>query len=134
MSTDITRDQRYLDIRGVILEARRLAARAVNTAMVQAYWVIGRMIVEEEQEGKSKAVYGEKLIPQLAEKLCQEFGQGFNATNLRYCRQFYSTFPIRHALRDELSWTHYRLVMKVQNPQAREFYIKEVIESQWSTR
>ncbi len=111
-----------------------MAARAVNTAMVQAYWAIGRMIVIEEQEGKSKAVYGEKLIPKLSEKLCQEFGEGFNATNLRYCRQFYSTFPIHHALRDELSWTHYRLVMKVQNPHAREFYIKESIESQWSTR
>lgn len=115
------------------MEARKLAARAVNTAMVQAYWAIGRMIVEGVQSGNTRANYGEEVLTVIGVELTNEFGQGFEATNLRKMRQFYLTFPIRDALRLELSWTHYRLVMKVQNPHAREFYIKESIESQWST-
>lgn len=134
MSTEITKEQLYIGIREVILEARKLAARAVNTAMVQAYWQIGRMIVEGVQSGNTRANYGEEVLTMIGEQLTNEFGQGFEATNLRKMRQFYLTFPIRDALRLELSWTHYRLVMKVQNPHAREFYIKEAIESQWSTR
>ncbi len=134
MSKEISKDQLYMGIRGVIIEARQLAARSVNTAMVQAYWQIGRMIVEDVQSGNTRANYGEDVLTTIGEQLAGEFGQGFEASNLRKMRQFYQAFPIRDALRLELSWTHYRLVMKVQNPQARAFYIQEAIDSQWSTR
>ena len=124
----------YENIRMAIREARRSVATAVNVAMVAAYWNIGRMIVEEEQEGKERAAYGDKLIPRLAEQLSVEFGKGFSQANLKNMRQFYLTFPIRDAVRSELSWTHYRLLMRVANERARGFYQQEAIDGQWSTR
>lgn len=135
------------DIRNIIEEARRKTVRAVNTAMILAYWKIGERIVREEQGGNQKAEYGAQLIEALSGILTKEYGSGFSATNLRYFRQFYLTFPIhhaardesrdtaiRHALRDELSWTHYRLLMKVENEEARNYYIREAIDQNWSTR
>lgn len=106
----------------------------MNSAMVTAYWEIGRMIVEEEQQGKARAVYGNYLISRLAEQLMQEFGSNFHKCNLFLMKQFYLTFPILNALRSQLSWTHYRLLMRVQNEQARQFYEKEAVTKQWSTR
>ncbi|MEO1655805.1 MAG: PDDEXK nuclease domain-containing protein, partial [Bacteroidota bacterium] len=106
----------------------------VNFVMVETYWHIGQHIVEEEQRGKYRAEYGKNMIAYLSKQLTQELGKGYTNTNLKYMRQFYEVFPNRHALRDQLSWTHYRSLLRVENPQAREFYIQETINNGWSTR
>ena len=124
----------YSSVAAILQEARRNSYRAVNFAMTQAYWRIGQAIVEEEQRGQERADYGAFLIANLAQRLTQDFGKGFTATNLRYMRLFYQAFPIHHALRDELSWTHYRLLLKVNKEDARGFYLNETINSDWSTR
>ena len=102
----------YDRIRKIIEIARGNIVHAVNTQMVTAYWHIGKEIVEEEQRGKSRADYGESVLLRLSERLTAEFGPGFEETNLRKIRQFYLTYPIRDALRLELSWTHYRILMR----------------------
>ena len=124
----------YARIRAILETARHNAYRAVNFAMVQAYWQVGREIVEEEQRGKRRAGYGEYIIVMLAEKLTKDFSKGFDERNLRSMRSFYVTFPIRNALRSELTWTHYRLLLRIENSDARGFYVKESIEGNWSTR
>lgn len=162
-------DPLYREIREVLDAARRNAYRAVNFAMVQSYWHVGRLIVEHEQGGKKRADYGDKLIADLAERLTADFGKGFDQRNLRYMRLFFQTFPIRNALRSksesasenkakttksgelspivnalrpesgpslraELSWTHYRLLLRVDSVKAREWYMHEAAEEHWSTR
>ena len=102
--------------------------------MVQAYWNIGKLIIEEEQKGESKAEYGKQLILELSSKLSKDFGKGFGIANLKNFRQFYLTFPKSYALRSELTWTHYRLLMRVKNSKARLFYIEESISQNWSSR
>ena len=102
--------------------------------MVLTYWEIGRLIVEEEQQGKERADYREFLIVSLAKRLQKEFGSGYSQANLRNFRQFFLLFPIRYALRSELTWTHYRLIMRVENAKARAFYESETVLSNWSTR
>lgn len=124
----------YSRIREIVQEARAKAYRSVNFIMVEAYWNIGRLIVEEEQKGKERADYGESLMQLLAERLTHEFGKGFTKTNLWYMRQFYLAFPILHALRGELSWTHYRLLLKVERGDALRYYQQEAIANNWSTR
>ncbi len=147
-------DTAYRNIRQTLEDARKTAYSAVNVAMVQAYWNIGRLIIEEEQRGKAKAGYGEYLLKELSIRLTRDFGKGFTETNLRYMRLFYLSFEIlnaersqflpdkiHHALRDELpvirpelSWTHYRLLLKVERPAVRKFYLDECIAGNWSTR
>lgn len=127
-------EQLYARIRSALLEGRRYAYRAVNFAIVETYWNIGRMIVEEEQGGKARADYGKQILAFLSTRLTKEFGKGFDASNLRYMRLFYTSFPIRDAVRHELTWTHYRLLSKVENERARLFYLDEAIAGQWSTR
>jgi len=124
----------YHHITQILQSARRQVVQSVNIAMVQSYWEIGRIIVEEEQQGQYRAEYGANLVKYLSDKLTSEFGKGFTETNIKYFRQFYLTFQIRHALRDELSWTHYRSLLRVENPAAREFYFQETIANGWSTR
>jgi predicted nuclease of restriction endonuclease-like (RecB) superfamily len=124
----------YKEVKHVIEESRNSAYRAANFAMVQAYWSIGKLIVEEEQKGEERAEYGKGLITELSKKLSTDYGKGFTATNLKYMRQFYSTFGKSHSLSDQLSWTHYRLLLKVEKEAARTFYLQETIESNWSTR
>ena len=124
----------YRDIRSILENARSSAYRAVNVAMTQAYWHVGRLIVEHEQAGKIRASYGEKLIAKLAFRLTNDFGPGFDARNLWFMRDFYRTFPILNALRSELSWTHYRLLLRVENEVARGWYMGEAADQQWSTR
>lgn len=101
--------------------------------MVEAYWNIGKSIIEE-QGGNEKAEYGTGLLKELSKQMTQDFGKGFTVANLKNMRQFYLTFPNGYALRSELSWTHYRLLMRVENENAREFYMQEAVKSQWSTR
>lgn len=124
----------YESIRKVIDNARGTAYRAVNFAMVHAYWQIGRLIFDEEQRGKRRAEYGTSLLKQISRNLSLEYGKGFDESNLRHMRNFFSSFPIQDALRPELSWTHYRLILKVERSDAKEFYMKEAIEGNWSTR
>ncbi len=124
----------YQNIRFAILEAKQKVITTINTTMLEIYWKIGCYIVEEEQQGKYKAEYGKNLLENLSEQLTEEFGKGYTLTNLKYMRQFYKIFPIRHAVRDELSWTHYRCLLNVENEKARDFYIQETIENNWSTR
>ncbi|MDR0275450.1 MAG: PDDEXK nuclease domain-containing protein [Burkholderiaceae bacterium] len=121
-------------LRGLILQARQQAVRSVNAVQVQAYWQIGRHIVEFEQEGQARASYGQRLLPQLGQALSREFGKGFDASNLRYMRLFYQAFPKCDALRHELSWTHYRLLLRVDAPRARGWYMQEAAAQNWSTR
>lgn len=127
-------DDVYRQIRDVLAGARKNAYRAVNFAMVQAYWNIGRIIVEEEQKGKERAEYGRRLIIELSQRLSAEFGKGFDKSNIWNMRSFFSTFPILDAVRRELTWTHYRLLLKVEKETARAFYMNEAINSNWSTR
>lgn len=101
--------------------------------MVEAYWEIGRSIVEQ-QGGAERAEYGEALLRELSRRLTEDFGKGFDESNLRYMRRFYLTFPIRNALRTELSWTHYRRLSRVADPEARMWYMNECAKSNWSTR
>lgn len=124
----------YSNIKQVIEEARNTVYRTANFAMVQAYWHIGKLIIEAEQSGKERAEYGEALLEALSGKLTREYGKNFSARNLRHIRQFYKVFQKWNALRSELSWTHYRLLLKVEREDAREFYMQETIESNWSTR
>jgi uncharacterized protein DUF1016 len=121
-------------IRDILARSRSQALQAVNAAMVQAYWHVGREIALEEQRGSGRVGYGARLVETLAQTLTADFGRGFTPTNLWYMRQFYLTYPNLHALRGELSWTHYRLLLKVDRPEARAFYEVEAVQSYWSTR
>jgi hypothetical protein len=118
----------------LIREARQKVLRAVDTVQVQTCWQIGRHIVEFEQEGARRAVYGKQLLASLAKVLTAEFGKGFDETNLRKMRLFYQTFPIRDALRLELSWTHYRRLLRVDSDAARKWYMDESANQNWSSR
>ncbi len=134
MENAITKIELYESIRTVLTNARKYTAKAVNTIMVKTYWEIGRLIVEDEQQGKTRAAFGEKVLEKLSKQLKLEFGKGFTIRNLQNMRLFYVTFPKWDAVRTELSWTHYRSILRVENPKAREFYINETAENQWSTR
>jgi len=114
--------QTYERIKNILSEARAQAYRAINTAMVAAYWEIGRIIVEEQQQGQQRAEYGKNLLVELSKRLSAEFGRGFDRTNLQQMRAFYLAYPICDALRHELTWTHYRLLLRVDRPEARAFY------------
>ena len=126
--------QTYERIRAILSEARSRAYRAINTAMVTAYWEIGRAIVEQEQQGQHRAEYGRGLLKELSRRLSAEFGRGFDRSTLQHMRAFYLTYPICDALRPELSWTHYRILLRVEKPEARAFYETEAVNARWSTR
>jgi predicted nuclease of restriction endonuclease-like (RecB) superfamily len=118
----------------VIQESRHIVSRVANSAMVDAYWQVGYLIVEDEQKGRRKAEYGKAVLEELALKLTREYGCGYDASNLRNMRSFYLAFPIRDALRHELSWTHYRRLLSIENEDARIWYMNEAANSMWSTR
>jgi len=121
----------YDSIRAALTEARASVIVAVNSAMVSVYWEIGRQIAEAVGE---RAEYGRSLLAYLSERLTAEFGKGFTVRNLRNMRQFYQTFSIRHTLRAELSWSHYRLLMKIDDPNRLDFYLNECADSGWTVR
>jgi predicted nuclease of restriction endonuclease-like (RecB) superfamily len=138
----------FQSVKHVLDSAYRNVYRAANSAMVAAYWEIGRLIVEEEQRGQSRADYGKQILKELSEKLTSEYGRGYSVTNLKYFRQFFLVFPdffvvnslsdndmqIGQTVSDQLSWSHYSLLMRVENPKAREFYMKEAALQNWSVR
>ena len=123
----------YEIIRGYVVNAWTNIYKAVNSAMVQAYWEIGKEIHKVCGEN-DRAEYGKRVLEYLSERLTKEFGKGYTVTNLKYMRRFYRAFLIRQTLCDELSWSHYRLLMRIDNPQAKEFYTKECVKSNWSVR
>jgi predicted nuclease of restriction endonuclease-like (RecB) superfamily len=126
-------------IRHLLLTAKAQVRQTVNTAMVQTYWQIGRLIVEDEQAGQKRAAYGSRTLAELGQRLCDEFGAGFSHTNLKLFRQFYLAFPKGHTLCDQsglgrLSWSHFRQLLRVTNPTAREWYAQEAAQQGWSVR
>ena len=122
------------NLRAVILEARRQAITAVDVVQVRTCWVVGRHIVEFEQAGQTRAAYGKAVLAQVSAQLTAEFGKGFDASNLRYMRLFYQAFPNCDALRHELSWTHYRLLLRVDSATGRNWYMNEAATQNWNTR
>ena len=127
-------DALYREIREILLSARGKAYRSIGSVMLEAYWEIGQRIVEDEQSGAMRAQYGKATLESLSVKLTEEFGKGFDIRNLRYMRSFYLKFPIRNALRSELTWTHYRSLLRVKSEEARNWYLEESIRNQWSGR
>ena len=131
---DASLDPLLAALRELIQKARQQALRVVDPVQVQTCWQIGRHIVEFEQGGAERAAFGARLLPRLAERLTTEFGPGFDASNLRHMRLFYRAFPIRDALRHELSWTHYRALARVEREAARQWYMNEAVKLNWSAR
>ena len=127
-------DNLYRSVRKVIEQAHGLVSIAANTALVRQNWEIGHLIVEYEQGGKRKAEYGKAQLVRLAERLTAEYGSGYDASNLRNMRQFYLAFPICDTLRHELSWSHYRILMRETDAKAREWYMNECVACGWGTR
>lgn len=121
-------------LRALVADARHQALRAVDSIQVRTCWEMGRHIVEFEQGGTRRAEYGTRLLPKLADALTAEFGRGFDVSNLRYMRLFYIAFPKCDALRHTLSWTHYRTLLRVENPKARHWYMDEAAQQNWSSR
>jgi predicted nuclease of restriction endonuclease-like (RecB) superfamily len=132
------RDNYITEIKQILAHARQKSYTAVNTAMIEAYWLIGRRIVEEEQNGESRAEYGKKVLENLSKALASDFGKGFSLRNIRNFRLFYLTFPdlpvIRQTLSAELSWSHYQLIIGVNNKDAQQYYLKEAASQNWSVR
>ena len=125
------------DIKQILAQARQKAYTAVNAAMVEAYWQIGKRIVEEEQDGKERADYGKEIIQTISDEMTKEFGKGFTGRNIRNFRQFYLTFSnpeIWKTLSSKLSWSHFQRVLKVSDEKARMYYLREAAENTWSVR
>ncbi|MGM0614354.1 MAG: PDDEXK nuclease domain-containing protein [Pseudomonadota bacterium] len=122
------------DIRELIATARQQVVQAVNSTMVQTYWQIGRLIVEDEQQGESRAAYGKQQLQRLSSELTREFGKGFDVTNLRNMRRFYEAFPKRETVSLKLSWSHYNHLSRIENASARLWYQQEAIQQGWSVR
>ena len=123
----------YTSIRDVLEQARKRVYRNIQSEMVLAYWQIGKMIIEK-QGGNPRADYGEGLIKELSVKLTNDFGKGFTITNLKDMRKFYKTFQKSRTVCDQLSWSQIRLLIRIDDANARNFYVKESIQSNWSVR
>lgn len=124
----------FAEIRTILSEARQRTYAVANREMLDAYWQIGKRITEEEQKGQKRAAYGTFLIRELAVQLTKVFGRGFDERELRRMRQFYQYFPIQGALRPELTWTHYRYILRVEQEPVRQYYVNEAITQGWNTR
>jgi len=105
-----------------------------NTSLLQTYWQIGKLIIEDEQNGNDKAEYGKAILKNLATQLTLEFGKGFDDSNLRNMRAFYKAFPIRDTLRHELTWSHYRQLSRLDSERKKEYYMQEAISANWNSR
>ena len=122
------------EIKLIIAKSREKAIQTVDNIRVVMYWQIGKRIFEEEQQGKDRAAYGTYLTKTLAAELQPEYGSGFTARQLERYRQFYRTFPIASALRTQFSWTHYKLLLPLDNAEKREYYILEAVTNNWNSR
>ncbi len=121
-------------IAGVLREARWQAAHTVNNIQMQAYWQIGRYIVEYEQQGRERATYGEEILGRLSKDLTLRFGKGFNRNTLQYMRKMYIAFPNCTTLSCKLSWSHYIEILKADDPLETSFYVKQCERENWSVR
>lgn len=135
-TSDIKEPEQQLldDLRLIIKDARSNAVRSVDYCRVQMYWQIGRRIFEEEQQGKKRADYGAYLTKRIAEKLESEYGSGFSERQIKFCRQFYRLYPIGNALRSQLNWTQYRMLIQIDDPDKREYYELEAANNSWTGR
>lgn len=124
----------YSSIKELMDNARNKVAREVNNILIQTYWEIGRIIVEEEQGNSYRAEYGKQLITDLSKKLTKEYGNGFSRTNLQNMRNFYLLYPICQTLSGKLSWSHYCELLSISDYNKRSFYEKETINANWSVR
>ena len=124
----------YHSIAKIIVDSKSNLYRTTNTILLNMYWEIGKLIVQDEQNGEKRAGYGKQTLKNLANQLSLEFGKGFNERNLNNMRAFFSSFPIWNAVRTELSWTHYRIISRIDNPDHRIQYVNHAIEGNWNTR
>ncbi len=131
---EISEDLLFQSAKQIISLAREKVFRVANSALLLTYWQIGQLIVEDEQKGKERAEYGKFVLKNLSKKLSLEFGKGFDYTNLSNMRKFYQTFPIVDAVRQQLTWTHYRMLLKVDSSQKVKYYLEESIQNNWSSR
>lgn len=131
---EVSEDSLFQSIKEIINLSREKVFRIANSTLLLTYWQIGQLIVQDEQKGKERAEYGKYTLKNLSKKLALEFGKGFDESNLRNMRSFYNIFPIRDAVRHELSWTHYRLLLRQENDQKRLYYLNESIQNNWSSR
>ena len=122
------------DVRSIIESARSNAVRSVDFCRVQMYWQLGQRIFEEEQQGKERADYGKYLLQNLANRLEPDYGSGFGYRQLKFCRQFYRTYPIRNTLRSQLNWSQYRMLIQIPDPDKREYYELEAVNNCWTAR
>ena len=127
-------DALYQDIRQIIETSRSNAVRSIDFCRVQMYWQLGCRIFEEEQQGKERADYGKYLLQNLAKRLEPEFGSGFSYRQLKFCRQFYRTYPNRNTLRSQLNWSQYRRLIQIDDPNKREYYELESANNAWTAR
>ena len=121
------------NIKDLVINSRNKVFQTVNTEMLSLYWNIGKAIMEIQQ-GDERASYGDAVLEKLSEKLTNEFGKGFSKRNLERMRKFYICFPIATTVSSQLSWSHYLEIIKIEEEQKRNFYIKETINSRWSVR
>jgi len=124
----------FLAVKQIIESAREKSYRAVNSYLLESYWNIGKLIVEHEQKGSSRATYGESVLKNLSRQLTEEFGKGFDMRNLNNMRAFYQAFPIWNAVRTKLSWTHYRIISRLESEEKRNYYIQQSVENGWNSR
>lgn len=129
-----TYESLYNTVARIIVEAKTTVYRNTNTVLLKMYWEIGKLIIEEEQKGQIRAEYGKAVLKNLAKELALEFGKGFDESNLRNMRNYFLAFDIWDAVRPELSWTHYRIISRVENQPLRQQYITHAIEGNWNTR
>ncbi len=134
MAKEVISTKLIQDAKQIIENARKNAVRSVDFCRVQMYWNLGRRIFEEEQHGKKRADYGAYIVKSLAEKLEAEYGSGFSKRQLEFCRQFYNIFPIANALRSQLNWSQYRMLIQISDPDKREYYELEAINNSWNGR
>jgi len=131
---EISEDSLFQSVKEIIIQSREKVFRMANSTLLLTYWQIGKLIVEDEQKGNKRAEYGKYTLKDLSKKLTLEFGKGFDESNLRNMRTFYHSFPICDALRHELSWTHYRLLIRLDNFDKINYYINESIQNNWNYR
>jgi len=136
MSQTLVEEQLFKDIKILLLDSKKRVLHTINTTMTSTYFKIGRMIVQNEQEGLKRAKYGKETLKSLSTKLTQEFGSGFSVANLKNMRQFYLIYEKRQTVSSEfkLSWSHYLFLSRMVSEDERSFYEIEAIENNWSLR
>ena len=122
------------NIGSVFNKAKSKIISAINVEMIDAYWKIGKNIIEFEQKGKLKAEYGSKLLLRISKDLKLKYGKGFSRSNLSYMRQFYIKYPNRETVSNKLTWSHYFELLKIDDDLAREFYENQAITEDWTIR